>query len=236
MQNLILYIVAAVIFIAIILQLVRIFYFRNRRENSQQSSLSTPIAIDNNDPVEIFAGTAMECALVQSLLENAAIKGYIFNSGGGSLTLGDSMLNQVMVSSTDFEKGKEVVGQYYAAIRKGESSYSSDIEELADSTVNEELADSTGNEDLAKKPGIIIDYETFSFLSMIIDAVEKNYSHTTKSTEIGCIDKDCKGKIAIQSDITEETINWLCPTCGESGKITGWHPLQKKQSHLFGVA
>jgi predicted RNA-binding Zn-ribbon protein involved in translation (DUF1610 family) len=222
MQNLILYIVATVIFIAIILQLVRIFYFKNRKEKSQQFSLSIPIAIDNNDPVEIFAGTAMECVLVQSLLENAAIKAYIFNSGGGSLALGDSMLNQVMVSSTDFKKGKEVVGQYYVAIRKGESSDSSEIEELADSTGNEKLADSTGNEELAKKPSIIIDYETFSFLSMIIDTVEKNYSHTTKSTEIGCIDKECKGKIAIQLDLTEETINWQCPTCGEAGKITGW--------------
>jgi len=75
-----------------------------------------------NDPVEIFAGTAWEVALVQSLLENAEIKAFVFYGVEGTLAPLDSgsglPINRIIVSSSDYEKAKVVVDQYYAAMKE----------------------------------------------------------------------------------------------------------------------
>jgi len=75
-----------------------------------------------NKPVEVFTGTAWECGLVQSLLENAEIKTYIYYGGEGTMAPWDSggglPINRIMVASSDYEKAKEVVIKYYAALKE----------------------------------------------------------------------------------------------------------------------
>ena len=77
--------------------------------------------IESNS-VEVFAGTAWEVGLVQSLLENAEIKAYVRYGGKGTMAPWDSKgcfpMNRIMVSSEDYEKVKEVVTQYYDAIKE----------------------------------------------------------------------------------------------------------------------
>ncbi|MCK9400903.1 MAG: DUF2007 domain-containing protein [Bacteroidales bacterium] len=77
---------------------------------------------NENDPVEVFAGTSWEVALVQSLLENAEIKVYIHYGGEGTLAPWDSggglPINRIIVSSSDYNKAKVVVDQYHAALKE----------------------------------------------------------------------------------------------------------------------
>jgi len=77
-----------------------------------------------NDPVEVFSGTAWECGLVQSLLENAEIKVFVYYGGRGTLApwnaVGSFPKNRIAVSSEDFEKAKQVVDQYYEAMKEWE--------------------------------------------------------------------------------------------------------------------
>ena len=77
---------------------------------------------NENNPIEVFTGTAWEVALVQSLLENAEIKAYVYYGGEGTLapldTVGGVPINNITVSSEDYEKAKQVVDQYYDSMRK----------------------------------------------------------------------------------------------------------------------
>ena len=79
---------------------------------------------DNNKtkPIKIFTGTAWEVALVQSLLENAEIRAFVQYGGHGTLapldTVGGIPLNRITISSEDYEKAKQVVDQYYEAMKK----------------------------------------------------------------------------------------------------------------------
>jgi len=77
---------------------------------------------NENEPVEVFRGTGWQVNLVQSLLENAEINAYVYYGGHGNTAPWDSRgcfpLNRVMVSSEDYEKAKEVVDQYYCAVKK----------------------------------------------------------------------------------------------------------------------
>ena len=76
---------------------------------------------NQNKPIEIFSGTAWECGLVQSLLENAEIKAFVYYGGRGTLapwnSVGSVPKNRIAVSSEDFEKAKQVVDQYYEAMK-----------------------------------------------------------------------------------------------------------------------
>lgn len=67
-------------------------------------------------PVEVFSGTLQEIALVESLLENAEIRVYIYYGGEGAFGPWDSggnfPLNRIIVSSEDYEKAMIVVSQY----------------------------------------------------------------------------------------------------------------------------
>lgn len=75
-----------------------------------------------NKPAEVFRGTGWEVALVESLLENAEIKAYVYYGGHGKTAPWDSRgcfpLNRIMVSGEDFEKAKEVIKQYYNAVKE----------------------------------------------------------------------------------------------------------------------
>jgi len=55
---------------------------------------------NGNNPTEVFVGTAWQVALVQSLLENAEVKAYIYYGGHGTTASRDSRscfpLNRVM--------------------------------------------------------------------------------------------------------------------------------------------
>ena len=79
---------------------------------------------ENNEekPIEIFTGTAWEVALVQSLLENAEIKAFVYYGGRGTLapwnSVGSVPKNRISVSSEHFEKAKQVVDQYYEAMKE----------------------------------------------------------------------------------------------------------------------
>jgi hypothetical protein len=75
-----------------------------------------------DDPIEVFSGTAWECGLVQSLLENAEITAFVYSGGRGTLApwnmVGSVPKNRIAVSSKDVEKAKQVVDQYYEAMKK----------------------------------------------------------------------------------------------------------------------
>lgn len=70
----------------------------------------------------MFTGTALDVGLVQSLLENAEIKAYVQYGGEGTFapldTIGGIPMNRISVSSEDFEKSKQVVDQYYEAMKE----------------------------------------------------------------------------------------------------------------------
>jgi len=75
----------------------------------------------DNNPIEVFRGTGWQVALVQSLLENAEINTYIYYGGRGNTAPWDSRgcfpLNRAMVAFEDYERAKEVVSQYYDALK-----------------------------------------------------------------------------------------------------------------------
>lgn len=69
------------------------------------------------EPVEIFAGTAVQASLVKSLLENAEIKAYLKDEFTGVLypwhiSPGGVGAVKVLVSSVDQEKAIMVVDDY----------------------------------------------------------------------------------------------------------------------------
>lgn len=69
------------------------------------------------DPVEVFAGTAVQATLVKSLLENAEIEAYLKDEFTGILTPwhtapGGVGAVKVFVSSEDYEKARIVVDEY----------------------------------------------------------------------------------------------------------------------------
>ena len=84
--------------------------------------MNPPADNNHNKPVEVFTGTAWEVALVQSLLENAEIRAFAQYGGHGTLapldTVGGIPMNRIKVSSEDYEKAKQVVDQYYDAMKE----------------------------------------------------------------------------------------------------------------------
>ena len=78
--------------------------------------------IQNEDPVEVFAGTGWEVALVQSLLENAEINVFVSYGGEGTLApldvVGGVPMNRIFVASSDARKAREVIGQFRESMEK----------------------------------------------------------------------------------------------------------------------
>jgi len=70
-----------------------------------------------NTPVEVFAGTAWEAAVVKSLLENAEIEVFLKDEIRGTMapwhiSPGGTDAVTVVVSSADVENAKQVVEEY----------------------------------------------------------------------------------------------------------------------------
>jgi hypothetical protein len=69
------------------------------------------------NPVEVFAGTAMQASMVRSLLENAEIEAYLKDEFTGVIapwhsTPGGAGAVKVFVSSVDYERAQQVVDEY----------------------------------------------------------------------------------------------------------------------------
>lgn len=75
-----------------------------------------------NKPIEVFTGTAWECELVQNLLGNAEITAFVYYGGKGTraplISVGGVKMNRIAVSSEDYVKAKQVVEQYYEAMKE----------------------------------------------------------------------------------------------------------------------
>ena len=72
---------------------------------------------DENKPVEVFAGTALQAGMVKSLLENAEIHAFLKDDIIGTLhpwnaVPGGAGAVKVFVSSADFENARIVVSEY----------------------------------------------------------------------------------------------------------------------------
>ena len=70
-----------------------------------------------NNPVEVFAGTAWEVALVQSLLANAEIQTFLKDEINGTMVpwvtaSGGAGSVKVIISNLDYDKAKIIVDEY----------------------------------------------------------------------------------------------------------------------------
>jgi hypothetical protein len=75
------------------------------------------------EPVEVYAGTAVQASMVKSLLENAEIEAYLKDEFTGVLypwhtTPGGVGAVKVFVSSVDLEKAMIVVDEYESNLKK----------------------------------------------------------------------------------------------------------------------
>lgn len=73
-----------------------------------------------NDPVEVFAGTPVEAAMVKSLLDNAEIQSYLIDEIMGRIapwyaSAGGVMPVRVVVSNSDLELAMQVIRDYINA-------------------------------------------------------------------------------------------------------------------------
>jgi len=71
-------------------------------------------------PVEVFDGDQWEASLVKSLLDNAEIESFLKDERMGVLAPwnvagGGAGSVKIFVSNVDYEKAKEVIGQYNKA-------------------------------------------------------------------------------------------------------------------------
>jgi hypothetical protein len=74
----------------------------------------------NAEPVEVFAGTAVQATMLKSLLENAEIEAFLKDEMVGGLapwhsSPGGAGAVKVFVSSVDLEKAMKVVENYGAS-------------------------------------------------------------------------------------------------------------------------
>jgi hypothetical protein len=81
---------------------------------------------ENNVPVEVFAGTAWEAALVKSLLENADIEAFLKDEIRGTtmpwqVSPGGICAVKVVVSSENLTLAKQVVEEFEANQKRDDS-------------------------------------------------------------------------------------------------------------------
>ena len=75
------------------------------------------------EPVEVFAGTAVQASLVKSLLENAEIEAYLKDEFAGVLypwhsSPGGVGAVKVLVSSLDQDQARMVVDEYESNLKR----------------------------------------------------------------------------------------------------------------------
>ncbi len=78
---------------------------------------------DKNNPVQVFAGTAWEAALVKSLLENAEIEAFLKDEIRGTtmpwqVTPGGIGAVKVVVSEKDYEVAMQVVHDFETNLKR----------------------------------------------------------------------------------------------------------------------
>ena len=78
---------------------------------------------DNNQPVEVFAGTVWETGLVRSMLADRGIEAFLQDEIRGIMAPwhvapGGAGAVKLIVSSADYESAKQVVDEYYQNINK----------------------------------------------------------------------------------------------------------------------
>lgn len=71
----------------------------------------------NVTPVEVFAGTALEAGMIQSILEEAGIPAFINNELMASIApwqvgAGGAGAAKVVVSEHDYEKATQIINNY----------------------------------------------------------------------------------------------------------------------------
>jgi hypothetical protein len=80
---------------------------------------------NNFNPVEVFAGTPWEAALVKSLLENAEIKVFLKDEIGGTtmpwqISPGGINVVKVVVSDHDLEIAQQVVKDFESSRKRSD--------------------------------------------------------------------------------------------------------------------
>jgi len=80
---------------------------------------------NENDPVEVFAGSIAQVGLVKSLLENAEIEAFLKDEILGTLnpwwtSPGGAGPIRIMVAFKDFEKAKSIIDDYEKNINNEE--------------------------------------------------------------------------------------------------------------------
>jgi len=77
----------------------------------------------DSEPVEIFAGTAWQTAMVKSLLENSEIEAFLKDEIVGTLSPwwtapGGAGSVKVLVSNLDYDKAKIIVDEYQKNLKE----------------------------------------------------------------------------------------------------------------------
>jgi hypothetical protein len=83
--------------------------------------LTKPEIMENNKDsiIEISSGTLWECEMIKSLLEDSEIESFLKNSVLNTYAY-DALYSQevkVLISSSDFEKAKVIVDDYYKNLK-----------------------------------------------------------------------------------------------------------------------
>ncbi len=76
--------------------------------------------------VEVFAGKTVDVEIVKSLMENAEIEAFLKDENIGNIfpfqaAGGGAGAVKLYISSEDYEKGKEIVEEYYKNIQSDKS-------------------------------------------------------------------------------------------------------------------
>lgn len=74
-------------------------------------------AADNEEPVEVFAGTVLDAGMIQSLLEQEGIQAFIQNEFMGNIapwqvTAGGSGAAKLVVAKADHGKALQIIDDY----------------------------------------------------------------------------------------------------------------------------
>jgi len=78
---------------------------------------------NENEPVQIFAGTTWQAEMVKSLLENVEIKAYLKDEFAGTLipwqtAPGGTGSVKVFVSSQDYDNAKSIAEEYQKNLKE----------------------------------------------------------------------------------------------------------------------
>lgn len=61
-----------------------------------------------------------------------------------------------------------------------------------------------------------------SFLAMVVDTCTFMRPLTKMDINIRCFKRGCHGRVIAELQYPEMEVHWECPSCGNSGRISGW--------------